>query len=359
MTDLNCPQPVHDWIARAVEADASDLHCVVGHSPALRVHGILETLDTGVLDDQSLRQLLQPLCPPASWERFLTELNLDFSLELCLGDVSQRLRVNYFVNAGNIGACFRIIPTTIPDFAWAGFPRDVANRLAHLRNGLVLMSGVTGSGKTTTLAMIINLLNREGGYRILTVEEPVEYVFQHENDSLITQREVGKDVGSFSDGLKYGLRQDPDVILVGEVRDHNTAQMALSAAETGHLVFSTLHTRDAKGAISRFADLFPQNSQDGVRSQLAMGIRSVISQHLLPSAIPGDKRQLALEILFINSAIASAIRTNKLESIDNSILTGRSDGMITRNESVRRLLADGKITRAIAEKYVNDVSILR
>jgi twitching motility protein PilT len=206
--------------------------------------------------------------------------------------------------------------------------------------------------------MIINLLNQEGGYRIITVEEPIEYVFPRVANSIITQREVGDDVSSFADGLKYALRQDPDVMLVGEIRDRETGQMALSAAETGHLVFSTLHTRDAKGAISRYGDLFPQNAQSEVRAQLAMSLRAVVSQHLLPSQQDGAKRVLALEIMFNNAPNASAVRSGKFESIDTNILTGRKDGMITLDESVRRLLEAGKITRAIANRFVTDKRIL-
>ena len=176
---------------------------------------------------------------------------------------------------------------------------------------------------------------------------------------MVTQREVGGDVLTFADGLKYGLRQDPDVILVGEIRDRETAQMALSAAETGHLVFTTLHTRDAKGAITRYADLFPQDAQRDVRAQLAMSLRAIVSQRLLPD-VPkkAAKRHLALEVLWNTYPIASAIRTGKLESIDNYLVTSRDDGMVSFDESVRQLLRAGKITRAVAEHNVRDVSLL-
>jgi twitching motility protein PilT len=194
---------------------------------------------------------------------------------------------------------------------------------------MVIVTGATGSGKTTTLAMIVNLLNQAGGYRIITVEEPVEYLFPRVANSVVTQREVGSDVLTFADGLKYGLRQDPDVILVGEIRDRETAQMALSAAETGHLVFTTLHTRDAKGAITRYADLFPQDVQRDVRAQLALSLRAIVAQRLLPDVERGAKRHLALEVLWNTYPIASAIRTGKVESIDNYLLTSREDGMLS------------------------------
>jgi twitching motility protein PilT len=222
----------------------------------------------------------------------------------------------------------------------------------------VVVTGPTGSGKTTTLAMLVQRLNRAGGCRIITVEEPVEYVFPPAAQSVVTQREVGVDVLAFADGLKYGLRQDPDVILVGEIRDRETAQMALSAAETGHLVFTTLHTRDAKGAVTRLADLFPQDVQSAVRAQLALGLRAVVSQRLLPGAERGAKRQLALEVLWNTHPVASGIRTGKVESLDNLIVTGRADGMVTFDESVRQLLRARRITKAVAEQNVSDTSLL-
>ena len=178
------------------------------------------------------------------------------------------------------------------------------------------------------------------------------------SQSVVTQREVGTDVGSFADGLRFGLRQDPDVILVGEIRDLDTAKMALSAAETGHIVLSTLHTRDAKGAISRYADLFPQQTQSEVRAQLATNVRAIVCQRLLPSNIEGERQELALEVMFNTAAISSAIRSGKLESIDNYILTGRAEGMVTMDESIRRLLVDNRISRETAEQFVSDRALL-
>ena len=281
-----CPDPLRDWLTRAVEAEASDLHVATGYPPVLRVHGALRELEPTPLCGSTLRELLVQFCPPHAREQFRADRNADFALELSIRQTVQRFRANYFMSGQEMGACFRVIPSAIPDFRWAEFPQDLAERLTQYRNGLVLICGVVGSGKTTTLAMLVQLLNRSGGYRIITVEEPIEYLFPRLHGSVVTQREVGLDVHTFADGLKYALRQDPDVILVGEIRDRETGQMALSAAETGHLVFSTLHTRDAKGAISRYADLFPQNDQRDIRSQLALSLRAVVSQHLLPS-MPG------------------------------------------------------------------------
>ena len=333
--------------------EASDLHVVPGYPPVLRVHGDLRELDGPAIDGDAARGLLTPLCPPYAMDRFQAEQNADFAMELTLDGKPQRFRANYFMSGQQIGACFRLIPSVIPDFQWAGFPKELARQLAHFRGGLVLVCGVVGSGKTTSLAMLINLLNSEGGYRIITVEEPVEYVFPKMSGSVVTQREVGLDVRTFADGLKYALRQDPDVILVGEIRDRETAQMAMSAAATGHLVFSTLHTRDAKGAMSRYADLFPQGDQGEVRAQLAFSLRAVVSQQLLPNVRAGEKRVLAMEILVNNSAIAASLRAGKIEAIDNIILTGRGDGMLTLNESIKRLLRDGAISAEIAERFVS------
>lgn len=345
------------WLAQAVSDGASDLHLVADNPPTLRLHGKLVSLAQEALEKNSLSRVLRQLGGTNVNSTAVPERNLDFALSRELDGKLQRFRANYFLCGDELGACFRVIPDTIPDFSWAGFPEELAHRLAHLRNGLVLVAGMTGAGKTTTLAMIVNLLNREGGYRIITAEDPVEYIFPQSENSIVTQREVGRDIVSFADGLKYGLRQDPDVILVGEIRDLETAKIALSAAETGHLVFSTIHTRDAKGAISRFTDLFSMSSQPEVRAQLAMGLRAVVSQQLLPSAID-DKRVLALEILFNNNPIAAGIRTGKLETIDTGITTGRADGMQLLDESIRQLVYDGVISAETAKHYVSNPAVL-
>lgn len=311
-------------------------------------------MEAGVAESQLL-----PLCTAKTRESFESTRNVDFALSLADGDGNeQRFRVNYFSSGQRIGACFRVIPSEIPEFEWAGFSWDLAERLIGFRNGLVLIAGVTGAGKTTSLAMLIDMLNKRGGCRIITVEEPIEYIHPSYSSSVVTQREVGLDVASFADGLKYGLRQDPDVLLVGEIRDRETAQLALSAAETGHLVFSTLHTRDAKGAVSRLTDLFPEAVQSDIRSQLSLSLRAVVSQHLVPGAEEGGKRELAMEIMINNAPIASGIRFGKFETIDNNIQTGRSDGMQSMDDSIRSLLKARRITRATAERFVSNPDAL-
>lgn len=358
---MDIPAQIQQWLETAVRAGASDLHLVAGHPPMLRLHGQLKPLDEGLFDEQAAMNELLPLCPEDSQEAFLKTRNLDFALKLPAmdgPDGEQRFRANYFYSGQAIGACFRIIPSQIPEFEWAGFSYDLAERLISFRNGLVLISGVTGAGKTTSLAMLIDLLNQQGGNRIITIEEPIEFIHPRYDNSVVTQREVGQDVQSFADGLKYGLRQDPDVLLVGEIRDRETAQLALSAAETGHLVFSTLHARDAKGSVSRLIDLFPETVQSDVRSQLSMSLRAVVSQHLVPGAEQGSKRELAVEIMFNNSPIANGIRGGKFETIDNNIQTGRADGMITLDDSIKDLFDRRKIKRSTAERFVTSPDVL-
>ena len=349
---------MREWLARLVESGGSDLHLVVGHPPVQRLHGELVEYAAPPLAADETGALIHSICTPEALAELESQKDVDFSFVIQLNGQLARFRANLFYEGRKLAACLRLVPDAIPDLAWAGFPADLAKRLAFIRDGLVIVTGATGSGKTTTLAMIVNLINQAGGYRIITVEQPVEYVFPKAFNSLVTQREVGGDVATFADGLKYGLRQDPDVILVGEIRDRETAQMALSAAETGHLVFTTLHTRDSKGAITRYADLFPQDAQREVRTLLALSLRAVISQRLLPDVRPGAKRHLALEVLWNTNPIAIAIRNNKIESIDNYLLTNRDEGMVSFDESVRLLLRAGKITREVAEHNVREVALL-
>jgi len=348
-----------DWLSKALESNSSDLHLVCGYPPVLRMHGkLIPIANEAVLTTSMMAEALSIVCSEEQSTQFERELNLDYAVEIEIQNRPRRFRINLFRSYGATGACLRVIPDRIPDFSWSSFPKELAHRLGSFSNGLVLFTGVTGSGKSTSLAIIVELLNRTSGIRILTIEDPIEYRFPSDSNSVVTQRELGRDVSSFADGLRFGLRQDPDVILVGEIRDIDTARMALSAAETGHLVFSTLHTRDAKGAISRYADFFPQQVQSEVRSQLATGIRAVVCQRLLPSNIEGEKQELALEILFNTPAIGAAIRIGKLESIDNYIVTGRADGMISMDESIKRLLSNNRISRATAESFISDRALI-
>ena len=272
----------------AADREASDVHLVPGYPLTYRVHGRLERADERLMEPDQVRRLIESIMPPSLTLQPEGGRNFDFSVALEHAGAPCRFRANAFLAQGCWCATLRHVPNEIPSFEWMGFPQGLAERLVDHRNGLVIITGVTGSGKSTTLAALINVLNERGGCRVITVEEPIEYVHRPISSSMITQREVGRDVDSFYEGLKSGLRQDPDVILLGEIRDRETAQMALSAAETGHLILTTLHTKDAKGAVTRFVDLFPHEAQEDVRTQLAVSLRSVISQHLIPQAAGGE-----------------------------------------------------------------------
>lgn len=356
-------------LMRAMPArEASDLHLVPGHPPCYRIHGRLHGATDQPLAAETVREMVLSLLPDPIRERLARCKSVDCSVSLTSrglsrqpgtqtsenAELSLRFRVNVFFAREQMCACLRFIPNDIPDFEWMGFPRPLAERIVNLTNGLVIITGITGSGKTTTLAALVNLLNREHGARIITVEEPIEYLFPSAEGSLVTQREVGIDVDSFYDGLRSGLRQDPNVILVGEIRDRETAQMAISAAETGHLILTTMHTQDAKGAITRLVDLFPSQLQSDVRSQLSLSLRYVIAQHLLASAEDAEKRALALEVLVVTHGLASLIRQGRAEAIDSAIQTGRRAGMVTLDDSLAALMTAGKISPQTARHYAKD-----
>lgn len=339
----------------AADKEASDVHLVPGYPVTYRIHGRLERAGMTVLEQAHIHRLIESILPEGAAGLLESgRKNFDFSVSLEYGGSPCRFRGNVFLSQGNWCACLRHVPDRIPAFEWMGFPEGLAKRLVGHRNGLVIITGVTGSGKSTTLAALVDILNRAGGYRVITVEEPIEYQHGSISSSMVTQREVGRDVDSFFDGLKYGLRQDPDVVLLGEIRDRETARMALSAAETGHLILTTLHTKDAKGAVTRFVDLFPHEAQEDVRTQLALSLRSVVSQHLLPPAVPGDKRALAIEVLHVNQPVRIAIKFGKIESIDSAIQTGKRDGMVTLDEDLQRLMTAGRISPETARRFAKD-----
>lgn len=328
---------LRDWLEQITVRNGSDLHVVSGYAPAMRQQGRMSFLNHPPLSESEIRSLIQDLVPSKILETFHQQKNADLSVSVQILGAVYRLRINLFLNQGQLGVCIRIIPDQIPDYAWSSFPIETANKLCSFSDGLILCTGITGSGKSTTLAMLIDRFCQQGGKRIVTIEDPIEFQLRPKNGSVVTQREIGRDLDCFADGLKYCLRQDPDIILVGEIRDSETARLALTATETGHLVLSTLHTRDAKGAISRYADLFPAILQQEARSMLAANLRAIVCQKLLPSPIPDEPQDLALEIMYNTPPIAAAIRLGKLESIDNYILTGRGEGMITMDESLRRI----------------------
>jgi len=339
--------------------EASDLHLVVGHPPTLRVHGDLFPAGGSPLAAEAAVRILTSIMPPELRSRLDGERDFDFSLSLDRPTGPARFRVNVFFSQAAMGGCLRFVPSAIPTFEWMGIPMELVQRAVSLHNGLVLITGVTGSGKTTTLAGLVEQMNQLGHRRIVTIEEPIEYVFTPKANSVITQREVGIDVASFADGLRSSLRQDPDVILCGEIRDIETARMAISAAETGHLVMSTVHTQDAKGAITRLIDIFPLERQQDIRGQLSLSLRIIMSQHLLPSTTPGTKRALAMEVLVANDALRAAVRLNKIESIETLIQTGRKWGMLTLDESLAALASARRISPETAYRYAKNPDGLR
>lgn len=338
----------------AAEREASDVHLAPGYPTTFRVHGNLESIGEAPLSAEQVEAMLVSFLPEQPGEVVSRRQGGDSSLSIDHDGTPCRFRANVYLAQGKWCACLRHVPNEIPSFKWLGFPEALGDRLVSYSNGLVILTGVTGSGKSASLAGLIAHLRRKKNRHVLTVEEPIEYIHQPGLGGIVTQREVGRDVDSFADGLKYGLRQDPDVILVGEIRDPATASIALSAAETGHLILTTLHTRDAKGALTRLVDLFPYESQDDIRKQLAMSLRSVVTQHLLASTIPGQKRVLALEVLHVNSQVEVAIRSGKIESIESCIQTGKKDGMFTLDDDLKRLVREGHITPDTARQFAKE-----
>jgi len=321
-----------------VVQDASDIHLVVGRPPVLRVDGRLRSLETKVLGPDDTVALMKSITPERNQQELQEEGGTDFGF--AFGDKA-RFRVAIFRQRGNITVVLRLIPTKILTFDEIGLPKICA-ALCRRPRGMFLVTGPTGSGKTTTLATMIDYINQNFDRHIVTVEDPIEYYHTHKK-SIINQREVGIDVPSFAEALRRVLRQDPDVILVGELRDLETIEAAIRAAETGHLVFSTLHTTSAAGTITRIIDIFPVNQQEQIRTQLSINLMAVLSQTLCPLAT-GKGRMAAYEFMVVTPAIANLIRENKSYRIDSSIQTGRKLGMQLLDEHLWQLYDKGKIT---------------
>ncbi|MCJ7692396.1 MAG: type IV pilus twitching motility protein PilT [Sedimentisphaerales bacterium] len=321
-----------------VTMGGSDVHLVVGRPPVLRIDGSLRGLETKVLESDDTVALMKSITPDRNQQELQEEGGTDFGF--AFGD-SGRFRVSVFKQKGNITMVLRLIPSGILTFEDIGLPKICA-ALCRRPRGLFLVTGPTGCGKTTTLATMIDYINNNFDRHIVTVEEPIEYYHNHKK-SIINQREVGVDVPSFSEALKRVLRMDPDVILIGELRDLETIEAAIRAAETGHLVFSTLHTISASGTITRIIDVFPHNQQEQIRTQLSANLMAVLSQALCPLAT-GKGRVAAYEFMVVTPAIANLIRENKTYRIDSSIQTGRKLGMQLLDEHLWRLYEMSKIT---------------
>jgi len=330
---------IDDILARMVELNASDVHLTSGAPPMVRISGSLKPLEGfATQSPEPLRRMLYSILTQKQRETFEANLELDFSHAV---RGLARFRVNLYQQRESVGAAFRVIPYEIKPLEELGVPAVVAN-FAGLPRGLVLVTGPTGSGKSTTLAAIVDLANRTREEHIMTVEDPIEFLHRHKK-SLVNQREVGADTLSFANALKHVLRQDPDIILVGEMRDLETISVALTAAETGHLVFATLHTQDAAQTIDRVIDVFPAHQQEQVRTQLAGAIQGVVCQTLCKRAdAPG--RAVATEVLVATPAIRNLIREGKTHQIYSSMQAGAKQGMHTMDQHLAELVKEGKIS---------------
>ena len=341
--DPELPLHIDDLLRYAVSIGASDLHLTANMPPTVRLHGALRPMeDVGRIDHQTLRDMIFGILPQNHRERFEAEHELDTSHTI---PGVGRFRVNVCLQRGTIAVALRPIPHEIPEFHSLGLPEPV-RAFTDLRRGLVLVTGPTGSGKSTSLASLVDIINRSKPLHIITVEDPIEFLHGHKR-SIISQREVGSDTDSFSEALRRVLRQDPDVILVGELRDLETISTALTAAETGHLVFATLHTQDAPATIDRVIDVFPPNQQDQIRIQLGSSLQGVVTQQLVPTA-DGDGRCVAAEVLVCTPAIQNLIRGAKTHQIYSLMQTGGQFGMQTMDQSLALLVRQGVITQGVA-----------
>jgi twitching motility protein PilT len=326
----------------AVQMGASDLHLTEGFPPILRIDGKLVSTRFEPLTREHTKKMIYSILTDKQKERFEKDLELDLSLAMPNMD---RFRVNVHMQRGSVEAAFRRIPLHIRSLEELGLP-PVVSDLARRPNGLVLITGPTGVGKTTTLAAMVDLINNEKSYLIICIEDPIEYV-HHNKKSVIKQREVHSDTKSFASALRHALRQDPNVIVVGEMRDLETISTALTAAETGHLVLTTLHTPDAMQTVDRIIDVFPPHQQQQVRLQMAGSLQGVICQQLLPHST-GIGRIVACEIMVATPAIRNIIREGETEQIPTLIQTGSSFGMKTMDKSLKELYQQGVITQEVA-----------
>ncbi len=336
-----------------VDNGGSDLHITPGTSPAMRVSGEIVRVKVGALTNQSSKELIYQVLTEEQKNEFEKNLELDFSFGI---KNLARFRANVFYSKGGVAAVFRLIPSIVPDFKSLNLP-NVLLEMTDVSNGLMVVTGPTGSGKSTTLASLIDRLNEIEAGHIMTLEDPVEFVHPHKT-CLVNQREIGRDSHTFTNALKSLLRQDPDIVLVGEMRDAETIEAALTIAETGHLVFGTLHTNSAVQTINRMINVFPAHQQDQVRTLLSFVLQGVVSQQLLPKSFePG--RVLAMEILRPTSAIRNLIREDKIHQIYSQMQVGQDkSGMITMNQSIKKHVDRGAIDVETALSYSTNVEEL-
>jgi twitching motility protein PilT len=326
-------------LKHAAEHEASDIHLVAGHPPVMRVHTVITPMDFPTLTPEQVKGFFEQMAPKESIAKFETNKDADFSY---FAEGLARYRVNAHMQRSAVGLALRIVKTKVPPLEKLNLPEVIA-RLTYLPRGLVLVTGDTGSGKSTTLAAMIQAMNERYSKHIITLEDPVEYTFQSQN-SLIEQRELGADMPSFASALKHALRQDPDIILVGEMRDLETTALAITAAETGHLVLSTLHTCSAAQTVERIIDMYPGGQQNQIRSMLANTLQAVVSQTLF-SRIDKPGMVPAVEVLLCTPAVRNLIREARTFEIPNVIETNRAMGMCTLDKSIAELYFNGMISR--------------
>jgi twitching motility protein PilT len=346
---------VNELLNEVLALRGSDLHLTAGSHPVVRVHGEMRPLTNfAVLNGSQIRQMVYSVITQKQREKFENELELDTSYTL---PGKSRFRMNLFLQRDSVGCVMRVIPYEIAEFDKLGIPKAVGE-WSNLPRGLVLVTGPTGSGKSTTLASIVDIINRERAVHIMTVEDPIEFLHQHKR-AIVNQREVGEDTHSFASALKHVLRQDPDVILVGEMRDLETISTALTAAETGHLVFATLHTQDAPQSIDRIIDVFPSHQQQQVRVQLASCLQGIVTQQLLATP-DGHGRVAACEVLVATPAIRNLIREAKTHQIYSMLQAGGKFGMVTMDMSLAKLASSHQISLDVAREYcANDEDLRR
>jgi twitching motility protein PilT len=341
-------------VLEVVDRRASDLHLAAGAQPTLRIRGHLTPMEGyPVLTPADTREIIYSILSGSQRQKLETNWQLDFAYSV---PGRARFRVNAYFQRGALGAAFRLIPFDVVPLESLGLP-PVVRDLADKPRGLVLVTGPTGSGKSTTLASLIDVINETREEHIMTIEDPIEFLHSHKR-CIVNQRELGSDATSFAEALKAALRQDPDVILVGEMRDLETIATAITAAETGHLVFATLHTQDTPQTIDRIVDAFPSNQQGQVRSQLSVALQGILTQTLVPTA-DGSGRCVATEVLIPTPAVRNLIREAKSHQLYSVLQTGAAHGMQTMDASLAGLVRSGKITKQMAESRAHSVEELR
>ena len=342
-----------DILMEVVHVKASDLHLTAGAKPMMRERGKLRGLDYPELTTQDIREIVYSILSNDQRKKLEIDWQVDLAYSVPGG---ARFRVNVFFQRASIGAALRQIPNEMPQLADLGVP-PVIETFTKKPRGFVLVTGPTGSGKSTTLAAMIDRINRERSEHIMTIEDPIEFLHRHQK-CIVNQRELGADAQSFELGLKAALRQDPDVILVGEMRDLETISTALTAAETGHLVFATLHTQDTSQTVDRIVDVFPPSQQQQVRVQLSVALQGIVTQQLLPTA-DGSGRTIACEVLVPTPAVRNLIREGKTHQIYSALQTGGTHGMQTMDSALADLVRRNKITRELAEARSSSPDELR